>query len=156
MYVSMSALIAFSTPVPRTVISQWMTSCNPPQRLAEGCDLPLIPSIKIVTSLDMWIFCERGSYFEKSLDIFSKFILLQRFSSRFKFNKHHTSKISMSDVRKTVLKFQVFRWIVSGHSDLQMGSARFSETSFVIYESTLRHGPEDLDLFQKVLELFFF
>jgi hypothetical protein len=29
---------------------------------------------------------------ENNLDIFSKFILLHRFSSRFKFNKYHTSK----------------------------------------------------------------
>jgi hypothetical protein len=34
-----------------------------------------------------------------------------------------------------------------------MGTARFSETSLIIYESTLRRGPEDFDLFQKVQEL---
>jgi hypothetical protein len=89
----MSALITFSTPVLRTVFfSQWMTSCSPPQWLAQGCDLPLIPFIKILTSLDLWVLCEKGSYFENSLDIYSKFILLHRFSSRFKFNKYHTSK----------------------------------------------------------------
>jgi len=36
-----------------------------------------------------------------------------------------------------------------------MGTARFSETSLIIYEFTLPHGPKDLDLFQKVLELSF-
>ena len=96
-YVSVSALIAFSTPVLRTVISQWMTSCILPQWLAEGCDLPLIPFIKILKSLGLWMFCEKGSYFENSLDIFCKFILLHRFSSRFKFNKYHTSKIRTWD-----------------------------------------------------------
>jgi hypothetical protein len=36
-----------------------------------------------------------------------------------------------------------------------MRTERFSETSLIIYDSTLRHCPEDLDLFQKVLELSF-
>jgi hypothetical protein len=57
-----------------------------------GCGLPLMPPIKILTSLHLWVSCEKSSYFENSLDIFSKFILLHRFSSRFKFNKYYTSK----------------------------------------------------------------
>jgi hypothetical protein len=75
----MSALITFSTPVLCTVNSQWMTSCSPSQWLTEGYYLPLIPFIKILTILGLWLFCEKYSYFESSLDILSKFIFLHRF-----------------------------------------------------------------------------
>ena len=94
--ICMSALITFSTPVLRSVFSQWMTGCSPPQWHAEWCYFPFIPAIKILTCPGLWIFCGNGCYFKNSLVIFfqTHSLLSERidFLYVFRFSKYSTSK----------------------------------------------------------------